>query len=47
MIPARRPNRLQAAKPPAGTVSTPNSSDSEWVAASLEPNMLIQMCRVM
>ena len=42
MTPARRPNRLQPAHIPAGTVSTPNTTDSEWVDASLDPKMLIQ-----
>ena len=42
--PARRPNRLQPAHMPAGMHSSPNSSDSEWVAASLAPNTLIQTC---
>ena len=44
MTPARRPNRLQPAHIPTGTVSTPNSSDSECVDASLVPKMLIQTC---
>ena len=47
MIPARRPNSVQPAQPPTGIVSTPNTSDSEWVAASEEPNRLIQMCSSM
>ena len=41
------PNSVQAAHPPAGIVSTPNSSDSEWVAVSVEPNIDIHTCRAM
>ncbi len=47
MIPARRPKSVQHAHPPTGIVSTPNSSEREWLAASLVPNMLIQTCSVM
>jgi len=42
--PARRPIRLLPAQNPAGIVSSPNSSDSQWVAVSLAPNAWIQKC---
>ena len=42
--PARRPNRLQPAHMPAGMHSSPNTSDSACVAASLAPKMLIHTC---
>ena len=47
MIPARRPKSVQHAQAPSGTVNTPNTSDSEWLAASLVPNRLIHTCSVM
>ena len=45
--PVRVPNSFQPAQPPAGIVSTPHTSDSEWVAVSELPKTDIQTCSIM